>query len=205
MSDSILTLENDLHDAIREMNEEGLTPELEERLNELTENITTKVDSIGHYFIMREQEIDGFKRIMKMYADKKKSLETQVSTFKKYLVGVVQGFGTIAKNSKDGKKSIKGKVVTIKDISKFRRTYDIDMVDDEYKNVMFSVDMTKEDAEKFRAMLDDGGFFYSESEDINEEAIEEFMYANKQHSVQGVGGMIVKNTSILGLKKLKEG
>ena len=203
MKDSILTLENDLHDAIKEMNEDGLTPELEERLNELTENITTKVDSIGHYFIMREQEIDGFKRIMKMYADKKKSLDNQVSTFKKYLAGVVQAFGTI--KGKDGKKSIKGSVVTIKDISKLRRIYDRDKIEDEYKNVTFSVTVTKEESKELREYLNNNDYRFISDESIDTESIDLFMGADKANKVQGVGGMIVQNTSILGLKKLKEG
>jgi hypothetical protein len=198
---SLMQLENELADLVDTMNEDGLTPELEEKFEALLGDIKDKVDRIGHYFIMREQEIDGLRRIISMYSDKKRQLEFRLTNFKKYLSDLVRTHG---ENGKGGKR-IKGQVVTIKDISKHKRIYDIDLIPPEFIENDITLRLNTTQLAELTGFMSIKGWadaVIKKDPHVIEEAIDAQL--SNDIKIQGVGEVFIKNASLLGLKKLKD-
>ena len=114
-----------------------LPGEVEEQLNQLTEQLSEKVDAVGFSMVMQAKSIEALQVMKKSIDAKIKTKKNSIDRFKKFLAPIVRKFGTWNKGNKN--RQLVGPVVKIKDISKLDWELDLNAnIDDKFKTVQLT-------------------------------------------------------------------
>jgi hypothetical protein len=186
-----------------ETNEGEITQEIEEKLAHAESLISSKVDNIGYYVRSKEKEIDLLKEFELSASGQRKTAETKLKNFKIWLAKAVRAFGTLDKNDV---RILAGQIVRIKDISKNVAVLEDTLIEDTYRKIVITLDLTIDEFNKLnnkrgvlKTFLD--AHRTNQVEMLDDKKIKAAVEAGEK--VQGVGTQLKFNTQLLGLKKLE--
>ena len=133
-------------------------------------------------------------------------LESDLKGFKVWLARAVRAFGSAEGYSS---KVLVGQVVKIKDISKDVLTLNDSLIEDKFRKVVVTLEMTVDEFAKMYASRNAVQKFFVKHSDslksvetLDVKKIQDAIDAGD--TVQGVGKELKLNTQLLGLKKLQE-
>jgi uncharacterized protein (UPF0335 family) len=175
-------------------NDGVLTPETEKQLAVLQKEITAKVDNVGLAIVLKQKEIEGLKNFEYAIAEKRRSLENSLSRFKLWLTDCVQSFGS---DQGYTGKVLKGKVVTIKDDTKEKLTFDVDRVPADFKTEVLTLkipclELSAIKNKQIKNFIEK--YLTKESIEVNTK--------DRTPKDEGFGHEVKKSVTFLGLKKL---
>ena len=202
---NLMQLGNEFEDILEliKINEGEITQEVEEKLSRAEVAIIEKVDNVGFYVRRQEKEIEVLKEFELSAKNHRSVKEADLKGFKVWLARAVRAFGSAEGYSS---KVLAGQVVKIKDISKDVLTLNENLIEDKYRKVVVTLEMSVPEYEKIysgkgmiRKFLDCSN---SKSvEMLDDKKIKAAIEAGEK--VQGVGTELKLNTQLLGLKKLE--
>lgn len=184
------------------INQGEITPEIELQLSLAESAIVGKVDNIGFYLRNKEKEIETLKEFETSAKNHRSVIESDLKGFKVWLARAVRAFGNAEGYSS---KVLAGKVVKIKDISREITVIDDNLVEDQFRKVVVTMEMS---VEQFTNIHAKRGVLRTFLNTHNAKGVE-MLDGDKINAaiaqgekIQGVGFETKFNTQLLGLKKL---
>jgi hypothetical protein len=184
------------------INEGEITQEIEEQLAIAEKAIVGKVDNIGYYIREKEKKIETLKEFELSAKNHRSVIESDLKGFKVWLARAVRAFG-----SAEGYASqvLAGNVVKIKDISKEITVIDDNLIEDKFRKVVVTMEMSIEEFTNIHAKRGVLRTFLNTHSAKGVEMLDSTKInaaIDQGEQVRGVGKETKFNTQLLGLKKL---